>query len=66
MLNSPYKIHKDFLRYYIVPSCEFLEDIPFPNKYLVFWFEKNANVVLSAMNAAWNDGYRFKNLFEGK
>lgn len=65
MLEGAYQLRKQFFRWYIIPSCEGIEVVPFPNRYLSFWFEKNAKVVLSAMNAAFKDGYRYSNIFKG-
>lgn len=64
-VENPYMLYPHRLRYLIIPTCECLKDIPFPNQYLSFWFKENAKVVLSAMNLAWKDGYRYSNIFNG-
>ena len=61
---EPYSLHKQSLKYYIIPTCNDLDVVPYPNKYLSFWFEYNAKALLSAMNAAWRDGYRVNSFFK--
>lgn len=60
-----YKIHKEKLKYYIIPNSDrIIQGLPYPNNYLSFFFRSKAEEVLKAMNASWNEGYRYKNTYE--
>lgn len=67
MLNDAYIVHKQLFKYYIVPNVSNLPDkIPYIDSYLSFWFKYNAEVILKAMNAAFNEGCRFHTCFGDK
>ena len=67
MREDAYTMHKELFRYYIVPNVSNLPaKLPYLDSYLSFWFKYNAEVILKAMNAAFNEGYRFRTCFGGK
>lgn len=67
MLNDAYIVHKQLFKYYIVPNVSNLPDkLPYHNTYLSFWFKYNAETILKAMNAAFNEGYRCSSFFGDK
>ncbi len=62
-----YKLHKEKLKYYIIPSTDrIIKGLPYHNNYLYFFFKYKAEEVLKAMNASWNEGYRYCNFKKEK